>query len=248
MGLHVITGGSRGLGRSLVSRLLEQGHGVIAAARGAAPTASDRLDWTSVDLADPEAATRWIEDALQRQQAQAEKQAGPVCLILNAAMIDPLAPVRELQADAVDRHLRLNLTVPMLLAARFLRSTESWGVERRILAVSSGAGRRGIPHWGAYCAAKAGLDGFIRALSAEYDQPGASVRAVSLAPGVVDTGMQQTVRETPAPAQSLFVALQANGALVPADETASQMLAYLARDDFGAHVCDDLREALARHD
>jgi benzil reductase ((S)-benzoin forming) len=243
MGLFVVTGGSRGIGRSLVARLLQQGHQVIGSARGPAPVTSDRLHWTSLDLADPEQAQLWIGEALRPCPSPDR-----VHLILNAGMIDPLMPVRDLAASELDRHVRLNLTGAMAVAAGFLQASEGWGVERRILAVSSGAARRGVTHWAAYCAAKAGLDGFIRALAAETEHRGGPVRAVSLAPGVVDTGMQQILRATPAPTQARFLELHATGGLADADETAQAMLDYLMADDFGAHELDDLREARARND
>lgn len=225
----------------MLRRLLADGHHVVATARGPAPAGIDaapRLDWTSLDLGEPEASRAWIVRALAGC-ARPERAS----LILNAGMVEPLVPTIGLQPAALDRHLRVNLVVPMLLASGFLEASADWAVPRRILAISSGAGRRGIAHWGAYCAAKAGLDGFVRALNAEHaGRVGdASVRAVSLAPGVLDTAMQEAIRGTDAPEQARFRALHADRRLTPPDAAAASILAYLEQDGFGSCEIDDIR-------
>lgn len=247
MTLHVVTGASRGLGAAMVRQLLREGHEVAAAARGPAPAGLDeaeaaRLRWTILDLADPEAARRWVVQAVG---------AGPptdgAVLILNAGMLEPVAPVAALDAAALDAHMRLNLLSPMLVAAGFLQATATSSRPRRILAVSSGAARRGVAHWSAYCAAKAGLDGFVRALNAEQGADG-PVRAVSLAPGVVDTAMQAVIRGIEAPSRDRFLRLHAEGQLATPEDAAAALLAYLRRNDFGSHETDDIRVAIGRPD
>ena len=243
MTLHVVTGASRGLGAAMVRQLLRDGHEVAAAARGPAPaglTEADaaRLHWTSIDLGDPEAARRWVVQAVG-----ACSDADGAVLVLNAGMLEPVAPVAALDAAALDAHMRLNLLSPMLVTAGFLEATASSSRPRRILAVSSGAARRGVAHWSAYCAAKAGLDGFVRALNAE-----GSVRAVSLAPGVIDTAMQAVIRGIEAPSRERFLRLHADGQLATAEDAAAALLGYLRRGDFGSHETDDIRVALDRPD
>ncbi len=229
--LVLVTGASRGLGAAMVRQLLGAGHRVAACARGAAPLAADRLRWTSLDLADAQAAYDWAVRAVAdgpRPQA--------VSLILNAGMVEPVAAVEELTAGALETHMRLNLVSPMLTASGFLRATADWAVPRRVLAISSGAARRGIAHWSAYCAAKAGLDNFVRAINAE-----GRVRAVSLAPGMIDTAMQAVIRSVPSPQRERFQAFHDDGALATPEAAARAVLAHLARDDFGATEIADVR-------
>lgn len=244
MTLHLVTGASRGLGAALVRQLLQEGHRVVAAARGPAPADIEgaiRLDWTRLDLADLEAGQDWITRSLAASRPE------PTLLVLNAGVVLPVMSVAGLEPTPVEAHLRINLASPMLLSARFLAATDAWQTERRILAISSGAARRGIPFWSAYCASKAGLDGFVRGLNADYADRAdvGAMRAVSLAPGVVDTAMQETIRGIPAPQQERFQTLHAAGQLAAPADAAAAILAYARRDDFGTHEIDDIRRVSA---
>ena len=101
----------------------------------------------------------------------------------------------------------------------------------------------------AYCTSKAGLDMFTRCINAEPDD-GARARrkakAVSLAPGVIDTGMQVFMRGQDAsvfPEGRNFKAMKDEGRLVSAADVAARIAGYLQRDDFGATELDDIRNA-----
>ncbi|WP_441630014.1 SDR family NAD(P)-dependent oxidoreductase [Cupriavidus sp. 2MCAB6] len=139
--------------------------------------------------------------------------------------------------------LLTNLAAPMTMTAAFLAHTERFGCPRKILAISSGAARRPIEGWSAYCAGKAGLDMFVRSINAEYAQAPAerAVRAVALAPGVVDTGMQATIRDADFAQVQRFRDLKENDQLASADDTAQRIAAYLERPDFGSTELDDIR-------
>ena len=229
--LVLVTGASRGLGAAMVRQLLDAGHRVAACARGDAPLASDRLRWTALDLADAQAGHDWAMRAVADRPRPQE-----VSLILNAGMVEPVSAVEGLTAAALETHMRLNLVSPMLTAAGFLQATADWGVPRRVLAISSGAARRGIAHWSAYCASKAGLDNFVRALNAE-----GRVRAVSLAPGLIDTAMQAVIRTVPSPQRGRFQAFHDEGQLATPEDAARAVLAYMGRDDFGTAEIADVR-------
>ena len=65
---------------------------------------------------------------------------------------------------------------------------------KRILNISSGAGRNPYEGWGAYCTTKAGLDHFSRVVAMEQANEQYPVEIVSIAPGIIDTDMQATIR------------------------------------------------------
>src|SRR5690606_23678481 len=115
-------------------------------------------------------------------------------LINNAGTVEPIGRSDSLHSPAaVIAAFALNVTAAVSLTAAFLQHTSSLGGERRILNISSGAGRNAMPGWGVYCATKAALDRYTEVLAAEHPP---DTRVVSLAPGVIDTAMQQTIRDS----------------------------------------------------
>ncbi|WP_413706822.1 SDR family oxidoreductase [Ralstonia sp. Ralssp110] len=238
--LFILTGASRGLGAALAQALMQPGHRLICVARGdnaelraQAAAAGVPLDWHQIDLSDAHAAEAWMTKTLAALPAFAN-----VTLVLNAGAVEPIGTIDTLRADTLLPHLQLNLAGPMALTAALLRGTAAWNAQRRVLAISSGAARRPIAGWAAYCTGKAGLDMFVRAINADGD---ASVRAVALAPGVIDTDMQRTIRGADFAGVQRFRDLHAHGELVSPQDAAARIAAYLVRPDFGATELDDLR-------
>ncbi|MBO1261745.1 SDR family NAD(P)-dependent oxidoreductase [Bordetella holmesii] len=114
--------------------------------------------------------------------------------------------------------------------------------ERRIINISSGAGRNPTAGWGVYCATKAAVDMYSRVLKTEHGASG--VRVVSLAPGIVDTGMQADIRSSDPqafPGLTRFQDFHATGKLSAPADVAANSLAYLDREDFGQTEIDDIR-------
>lgn len=244
--LIIITGTSRGLGASLTQALLKPGNRLVCVSRSrnpelerAASASGVKVAWHLQDLSQAGPSATWLGSVLD----VVEETIASVTLILNAGVIDPIGPIANLREPAVVQHLLTNLATPMTMTAAFLSHTERFGCPRKILAISSGAARRPVEGWSAYCAGKAGLDMFVRSINAEYAQAPAerAVRAVALAPGVIDTGMQATIRNADFAQVQRFRDLKDNDQLASADDTAQRIAAYLQRPDFGSTELDDIR-------
>ncbi len=234
MHLYIVTGSSRGLGAALVEQLTRPGHAVIGIARGLNPVLKAE-QWT-LDLADP-------LPAAERLQAWLRSHPGweSATLVNNAALLSAPGPLAATGLAELSTALRVGLEAPALLSRVFLAETAAVP-KRRILNISSGLGRRAMAGSAAYCAIKAGLDHLSRALALEAPDVG----VVSLAPGVIDTDMQDQLRGADPvrfPEQARFQALKDGGQLQTAQATAAAVLRYLARPDFGQNVVADIREA-----
>ena len=240
--LTIVTGASRGLGLALAQQLLASGHRVLALARRPDATlaakAGDRLEQWAVDLADPLPVAQRLREWLAAQPP------GPAVLINNAGVVPAPAPLADSDLAELSNALRVGVEAPLLLSAAFLRATAGWPAPRKILNISSGLGRRAMAGSVAYCAAKAGMDHFSRALALELEGSGAAV--VSLAPGVIDTDMQIGLRGAD-PAhfkdQPRFAALKTDGLLASPEAAAAKVLRILQRPDFGADPIADVRDA-----
>src|SRR4051794_28165676 len=146
----------------------------------------------------------------------------PDILINNAGVIEPIGALAETDPAAWTRNIGINLiggynavraTLPDMLA----------GGGGTVINVSSGAAHRPLQGWSAYCSAKAGLAMLTAALALETAQSG--VRVFGLAPGVVDTEMQVTIRASGINRVSKIP----RASLAPVDEPAAAIV-YLCTD------------------
>ena len=248
--LFVLTGASRGLGAAMAAQLLLPGHRLLGLSRQRSATLETAaaangivLDQWPIDLADSTAAAARLRDWLAQFEPAEFNSA---TLINNAAMLPRIGALADSDAGEVATSLRVGLEAPMLLTAAFLHATENWRGLRRVLNISSGLGRRAMAAQSPYCAAKAGLDHFSRALALEEAGRPNGAKIVSLAPGVIDTDMQVQLRGADAagfPDRASFVGLKQNGQLASSDAAATSVLRYLNRTDFGSQVIADVRDA-----
>jgi benzil reductase ((S)-benzoin forming) len=247
MGTHtvaIVTGASRGLGHALAAALLDQGAHVIAIARSGndelqrlADSGAGRLVQIQADLSDATAA----EQVAAKLADSVPTDAGRYLLINNAGMVDPIKQAHELNhAEPISAAFTLNVSSVMLLCAAFLRRVKPLGVDARIINISSGAGRSATPGWGVYCATKAALDHYTQVLNAENH----GVRVVSLAPGVIDTGMQQVIRASDPvdfPNVNRFTQMHEQNQLASPADVAARILRYVDSEEFGSTLLDDIR-------
>lgn len=185
-----ITGSSKGIGRALAELLLEQGWMITGLSRSAGPVHA-HYTHISIDLSNEEDATAFRFPELN--------DAEQLVLINNAGMLGHIAHAGAINAAELAATFRLNLTVPALLCNSFLKAYGKLQSPQVLLNVSSGAGKYPVDGWAAYCASKAGLDLFTRTVHEELliDKQ-THIRIFSVAPGIVDTAMQQQIRNSSA--------------------------------------------------
>ena len=245
MNLYIVTGTTQGLGRALAEAIArEPDNELIALARAADASIPGGVR-LQVDLAD----TAALESACDRIERRIRgRRYGKAVLINNAGMVEPVGPLERVAAAALERNLVVNLVAPMLLMRRFLIDTEGVAALRRVINISSGAARRPIFGWGAYCASKAGLDMASRVAALEARARGHPVDVVSLAPGIIDTAMQGVVRNTSAEMfidVERFRKMKLEGELRPPEDVAGEILRAEAEGRLSGDAPLDLRN-LAR--
>lgn len=189
----LVTGGGRGIGRSIALALARAGAHVAVAARtvpeieavaAEVKALGRRTYFFPLDVAD-----RAMLAAAPRQVAEA---LGPVDILVNNAGVHASAPVQELDASSWDAILAVNLTGPAMLTRACLPHMyeRAWG---RVINVASVAGRIGLKHGSAYSASKHGLIGFTRSLALEAARKGVTVNA--LCPSWTETQMMDEAVE-----------------------------------------------------
>jgi NAD(P)-dependent dehydrogenase (short-subunit alcohol dehydrogenase family) len=248
--LFILSGASRGLGAAMAEQLLADDVLLLTLSRHPSPSlppeaaaAGATLEQWAIDLADGAAAAARLEAWLGTLDAA---QFASAVLINNAGLLGQVGPVDAGDAATLAAVLRVDLEAPLALSAAFLRGTRGWAIDKRVLCISSGAGKRPIAGWAAYCAAKAGVDHAMRVIALDEALRPNPARVVSLAPGIIDTDMQGELRAAPAagfPEKDNFIQLKAHGQLATPQEGAARVLAFLQRDDFGREPVADVRTA-----
>ena len=263
----IVTGHSQGLGQAIAADLLGRGWRVLGLSRSGWPPAlasqHPGLTEVALDLADAPALAAWLAGPALAEalagvvgmagcggvpgsaSAGVMAQAGQVLLVNNAGLVSPIGPPGGQGAAAVMQAVALNVAAPLALADAWVAATA--GVpDRRIVHISSGAARNAYAGWSVYCATKAALDMHARAVQLDAV---AGLRIESLAPGVVDTGMQAHIRATDAsqfPLVGRFQGLHRDGALQSPSDVARRLLAHVLGDAFGAEAVRDLRDSHGR--
>jgi benzil reductase ((S)-benzoin forming) len=139
----------------------------------------------------------------------------------------------------------LNLTAAAVLSNKFLKQTQTLNCPKTIVNISSGAGRNPYDGWATYCSTKAGLDMFSMSVAKELNLNGNSAtRIFSIAPGVIDTQMQEEIRNTEEAKFSSvqrFKNLHEDNQLLSAEFVAKKIVHFLSVRDQFSDVCLDIR-------
>ncbi|MEV6751295.1 SDR family oxidoreductase [Streptomyces sp. NPDC051214] len=184
-----VTGGSRGIGAAISTRLAKDGHHIAlgyhsdadAAEKVAAEVRATGVRCLTVrmDTADEADVDRLFETAAA--------ELGPVTgLVNNAGIGAPVGPLADADVAAMRRALDVNVLGYLLCARRAIRDMKRTGAGGGIVNISSAAATLGAPgEYVHYAAAKGAVDTMTVGLSKEVAADGIRVNAV--APGVIWT-------------------------------------------------------------
>lgn len=200
----LVTGAGRGIGASIAERL--RGDGFVVTTLDVLPGCD-----LTLDLA---------RDPLPEELGEID-----VC-VSNAAITDTIAPAHRMTRDQWERDIAVNLTG----AFRAVQACLAGMRERRhgrIVVISSGAARNGLPGQVAYSASKAGLLGMVKTLAAENAGRGITVNAVL--PGMVAS---EKVRAMPPPLLERVMGAMPAGRMGEPSEVAA-LVAFLASEEAG---------------
>lgn len=223
-----ISGASGGIGAALAAGVPFAGARVIDLSRR-----GGTVEHFKVDLADP---AEWARVEQHFAVEAAGFQGERIVFVHNAGTIVPIGPAESAESEAYTRAVLLNSAAPQVLGRAFLRATAGLDCERHLVMLSSGAAKTAYPGWSHYNAGKAALEHWVRTAGAEQalksEAGERACRVIAVAPGVVDTAMQDDIRavdEQAFPAVERFRELKRTGTLVTPEQAARGIWSLLTR-------------------
>ena len=186
----LITGSTKGMGRSIAEILAQEGANVIVTGRSfdEAKEVADKINAAGGGKAVPIACDLSKLGAAEELFDQSVKELGSLDILVNNAGVWPSAYVREMELSAFSDTLYLNLEVPFLLCQKMVNHLIEADRKGKIVNMVSVAGFQGSTTGHAhYASSKAGLKTFTVSLAREVAKNGINVNAV--APGMVETAM-----------------------------------------------------------
>ncbi|MGM0597948.1 MAG: SDR family NAD(P)-dependent oxidoreductase [Myxococcota bacterium] len=227
--LALITGASRGLGKSMTLAMLENKWEVHGIARSEIKIPHPDFTTITKDLSRPDNLEEIFTEI--RQDLNNYKS---IVLVNNAGTISPTGPLEQLEPEQISALISLNLTTPLLLMGIFGRLTGNLqNTSRVIINISSGAGKHPYRGWVPYCTSKAGIDMATEAFALEQGEKG--IKIISFSPGVMDTKMQNQIRNMKPenfPSQNRFLELKKQSLLTSPNQIAKYLLNILENNQF----------------
>ncbi len=222
MKIFIITGASKGIGHALATILEAEGHKVLRIARS---NPNQLPNLMPLDITDKHANKKildWLKSFLPL--------ATEITLINNAGMIGPIEQIGQLDNEHIEKAIALNITSPLTLTNDFISLTQALPIPKNVINISSGAGRHVYSGWSIYCTTKAAIDQFSRTMHVEQEKQKYPINITALAPGVIDTEMQDEIRnsdETAFPHIHRFIDLKESGKLLSPHDSATMIINYL---------------------
>ena len=184
----LVTGSASGIGQAIARLFVEEGARVGLVDRNeslladAAFALGDAATSAAVDVSD--------EASVKRAVDEIAKSLGGLDGVVNSAGIDLLKPFGETEFSEWSAVMAVNLNGPFHVCRAALPHLRAAGPGGTIVNIASGAGLRPLEYRTAYCASKAGLVMFTKALSMDLSADG--IRANVICPGIIQTPLFRT--------------------------------------------------------
>lgn len=181
----VITGASKGIGAGLAKIYSGKNIALGLCARSNPVEVKGKVISRTFDVVDAKAMQDFAQSVIEAF--------GKIDLwINNAGTLAPIGPLRDLDAQEFSTALEVNVVGTFNGTKAFVNHLHRRDGQGVLINISSGAANSGYEAWSCYSASKAGINRLTESVALEESDYG--LRAYAVAPGVVDTDMQATLR------------------------------------------------------
>ncbi len=222
--LAIVTGGGRGIGQGITTKLLAAGARVLIAQRQPLDNnlhSDERVSYIRADL---------TEHSAPYQIAEAAAALGGCDILVNNAGFMFEQHIEDMQEEDWDRMMIVNMRAPVFLAKALLNQMRA-NQGGSIINIGSIEGIGANPYHAAYCGSKAGVHGFTRALAVDLGKD--SIRCNAIAPGWINSDLSNdyiNAQDNPQQAQQDLYAMHPIGRTGEPEDIGS-MVTFLASDE-----------------
>lgn len=238
MNYYFITGTSRGIGKAIAEKLLNDENNMIFGLSRTQSIEHERYRHISIDFNDLE--------QMKNFQFEPFDSCDKVVLLNNSGVLGDVNYIGKLSSDKIIESYNVNLIAPVLLINKFVKQYSALSATKLVINISSGAAQHVIKSWSTYCSTKSGLEMFARVLNDEMNEVGRKdVKVFSIAPGVVDTQMQTEIRALPNEnfsGKDRFVSLKKNNELFSVELVANKLYDVIQSPDDYPELLMDFRD------
>lgn len=185
MKLLIISGGSKGLGLSIINKLEKKNWKIIDFSR------SGKKYNIKTDLSDSNSLLKTVKESLsQLDKASINK----IYIISNAATITPIKKSYNITSEDVINNFTVNIQSPVILLNYLISFFRDLKIPKKIVNISSGAALHGYAGWSLYCASKAAMENYINSVILDEETEVYPFTIINFDPGIMDTDMQREIR------------------------------------------------------
>jgi benzil reductase ((S)-benzoin forming) len=154
-----------------------------------------------------------------------------IILINNSGVLEPVKAIRDSETDEILYNLKVNILGTASIISLFIQELKECTLPKSIINISSGASKNPYFGWGSYCASKAAIEMLSQCIHLEEGNNKNPCRIFSIAPGIVETKMQETIRSKTAeefPSVSKFIEFKESGKLADVNDVAKKFYAFVS--------------------
>jgi NADP-dependent 3-hydroxy acid dehydrogenase YdfG len=187
--IALVTGASKGVGRSIAKKLAETGLTIFATARNVDQLDSLKNEIEGISGSCITHATELTDEAEVIEMVnEIFKEGKEIKALVQNAGIALVGPVKDMSLSDWRQTLDVNLTAPFLLTQKCIPILSK---NAHIFFINSVAGNQAFPDWSAYCASKFALKAFADSLRQELAPDG--IKVTTVYPTSIDTPMQDKI-------------------------------------------------------
>lgn len=235
MKYYIITGTSSGIGKTLVESLLKKSDIKVLGVSRKNIFKEENYTHIFADFSNPESIENIILPNIDKKDE--------IVLINNAGVISEIKRIGNINNKSLINDFNVNAIAPLLLINKFISKYQNISCKKTILNISSGAGRHTIDAWTVYCASKSAMDMYSKNIDVEqrFYAEEKRFKIYSIAPGVVDTKMQDFIRnvdEKDFSEKEKFIKLKENKLLSEPVDIAEKLIKIIESDNIKEVILD----------